>query len=930
MFPVYVAIGDRGYSKKPTGHPGYIKQQVAANYGWYLLEDIAELVGNQGHTMLPAHLVGGIGQENFASIQLFALDFDGAEFDERLRKWKGQNITFQEVKERAEVYGLHVAFAYKTFNCSDEKPFYKFRVVFVHRFAVTDPTLARAVMGMLKRIFPECDPHCVEVSRMYYGGKGLIYFDESFNESTCMDLVQLSSSMNQVLNKGGHLLRNLYSFGREYDLGVVNGHLALGYLNELSTFGEKCTSDPSINIIKSDGQNSPIFYYKYIKLHQGPARENASKRSKSRRLRVDIDHKKGICRLLDDFLEGLYLGHQELFLILTNLMQLQSGEKIFMETLRKGPYYESKIKKWETDISGYKGRCPMSCSEDHCKYFSECIIAGSRTKYLNMVNKLKFEHSVAVESPEYVSLEEAHNLMEQSLHSAFFSMKGGIHLIKAQTAIGKTRAIVNLVQENQDKKFLIAEPLITMKRELEDALKEAGVHVSTTLSVKETDMLDEGVKQEITRLHTAGMHHAASKFLKDYLENLKKNCPEKTAKIEEIQNIIAGVGGCMDAQVVVTTHAMLLNTADCIVGQFDVVIVDENILHMQILNSNVKIQRSTIQQLAAGAYGNYTEIARKMLGAKANTYYRADWYYSHLPEITLLEAQDEDTNELDNIEENGSENYQDESAEELDSVTIGDDNISDLGIAGSYYFNADADNYQYLCIRKLPQAKKYIVLSATLDEGEYRSYFGRDYEIICYKYAVAKYKGKLIQFTHEVLGRNSLKEKQQVYKIAKEIAGDPSIPIISFKCEETKHELNHYKIHFGNAVGVNIMKGLDMVIIGTPYAHEISYKLPCAYLYGPDCVNGEKICPLVVDYKGRKFRLTTFKNRKLQHYHLHSLEEELEQCIGRARLLREDCKVYLYSAFPCEQAEIHTQVFKFDNEDETQEDSTAVTAEPSF
>lgn len=41
--------------------------------------------------------------------------------------------------------------------------------------------------------------------------------------------------------------------------------------------------------------------------------------------------------------------------------------------------------------------------------------------------------------------------------------------------------------------------------------------------------------------------------------------------------------------------------------------------------------------------------------------------------------------------------------------------------------------------------------------------------------------------------------------------------------------------------------------------------------------------------------------RELQFYFL---KKELEQCIGRARLLRYDCTVRLFSNFPCEQAEL--------------------------
>ena len=45
----------------------------------------------------------------------------------------------------------------------------------------------------------------------------------------------------------------------------------------------------------------------------------------------------------------------------------------------------------------------------------------------------------------------------------------------------------------------------------------------------------------------------------------------------------------------------------------------------------------------------------------------------------------------------------------------------------------------------------------------------------------------------------------------------------------------------------------------------------------------------------------------LRTVQLYSIESELEQCIGRARMLRRDCTIWLFSAFPCEQAEISIQ-----------------------
>jgi hypothetical protein len=48
----------------------------------------------------------------------------------------------------------------------------------------------------------------------------------------------------------------------------------------------------------------------------------------------------------------------------------------------------------------------------------------------------------------------------------------------------------------------------------------------------------------------------------------------------------------------------------------------------------------------------------------------------------------------------------------------------------------------------------------------------------------------------------------------------------------------------------------------------------------------------------------TFENIKMRNLQFYFIESELEQAIGRARLLRYDCNVYLFSNYPCRQAEI--------------------------
>lgn len=73
--------------------------------------------------------------------------------------------------------------------------------------------------------------------------------------------------------------------------------------------------------------------------------------------------------------------------------------------------------------------------------------------------------------------------------------------------------------------------------------------------------------------------------------------------------------------------------------------------------------------------------------------------------------------------------------------------------------------------------------------------------------------------------------------------------------------------------------------------------------------------PRRVDYNGYNFLITTYEDALLREIQLHSLESELEQAIGRARLLRYDCTVWLFCGFPCEQAELHMENYLPWNDD---------------
>ena len=175
----------------------------------------------------------------------------------------------------------------------------------------------------------------------------------------------------------------------------------------------------------------------------------------------------------------------------------------------------------------------------------------------------------------------------------------------------------------------------------------------------------------------------------------------------------------------------------------------------------------------------------------------------------------------------------------------------------------------------------------------------------------AKYKGKLIQYTAETLSREYLK-KNGKEKVLEEICTYlytdrhiKDIPIISFKLLFPNSD-----IHFGKTEGFNKYKGKDIAVIGTPHNSPVVYKLVGAML-------GYQTAGRLNNWRVKRncfdFMMMTYGDSQMQNLQLFFIESELEQAIGRARLLRENCTVYVFSNYPCQQAELVQEKYLKDN-----------------
>ena len=108
---------------------------------------------------------------------------------------------------------------------------------------------------------------------------------------------------------------------------------------------------------------------------------------------------------------------------------------------------------------------------------------------------------------------------------------------------------------------------------------------------------------------------------------------------------------------------------------------------------------------------------------------------------------------------------------------------------------------------------------------------------------------------------------------------------------------------YGNTEGSNIYEGYDLLVIGTPYHAEFLYKL-VAFTMGLDFDEDAEMMVQLVSHNGYQFWFNTYKDEALRDIQFWMLESELEQAVGRARLLRNRCTVHLFSNFPLIQSNI--------------------------
>ncbi len=580
------------------------------------------------------------------------------------------------------------------------------------------------------------------------------------------------------------------------------------------------------------------------------------------------------CKLYREFyLEEKALDSSELFLIVTNLLQVKEGKSKILEVLQENKDYAHELEKHKAMINTilkgkYKATSCSGCinGKSYCPYNNTCL----HGKNLLEQGKLYRGHFQTLGKRKKKTIEEAKQEFKNIFHGIMENDSEGVYIIKAPTGFGKTYEYIQACKKYSN--TTIALPTHRLINEVGKKMKQEGVIHSAVPELP--NYLPEDIKFRLEHLYNIGAYRSAKYYLKSIakdnsqIEQYLKNLSD----IKEISN-----------EVILTTHQRCLYSSD----YNKTLIVDEDIIPSMFPTDFIRLsdfKRLVDKAKSAGFENTWNDIYLGLLNSQYNV---------------IQDMSD----------------YNVPKTQKVEKLIAGSTDIRTniLGFLNSYKFiktkskNEDIkeDFIHFIRRRELPN-KKIIILSATLTESIAKKVFGSDVKF--FDIGDIETKGRVVQVTNKSFSRTSIKEDPEGMKRL----GRNLIYLYNQNNEAviTYMDLkqNDGDMHLWATQGIDSLRGKNITVVGTTNFNPINYVLFCAAL-GVDIKLSdiEQMEYQPVEYENHRFYYTTYRNNKdLRDIQFYKVGSELIQAVGRARHLREDVTVLVLSNFPIDGAEFIT------------------------
>ncbi len=589
------------------------------------------------------------------------------------------------------------------------------------------------------------------------------------------------------------------------------------------------------------------------------------------------------CRLFQEFSSGkIWLYHEELFGLATNLLCIENGKDEFIKGLEQRGEYRTqegkyKFEKFTTTTLPYIAKHykkPMAC-EKYCRYHGEC----NHSENLISTVKLKWGEVKVLQHPPTISIEQGSQALTRAIQDAVNDpSKYSIHLLLADTGLGKTETYLSLDKLNVD---VIAVPTHTLKNEIAKRYTEKG---KSAYVVPELPDLGE-YKGKYFSLQKLGAHGQAMQ----YLYSIKNRVSQLSSYLQAIEDISRQT----DA-VIITTHDRVL-LDDTFRGK--TVLFDEDPTPKLGMKGKIRISDLRLAKYNMKTIKAYSKSAQQKID-EISEY--LEEVIGILEKVECQQGVELSIKEFPHIKKFKSLIakifLQDSLAKKMEGYDSITPNFFEFFTCYKFFKEHDGNTIQYISNHEFNFTKS-IILSATAIPLFFEKPYGERVKVTSIPSITPK--GRVIQYTDKSFSKFHLKTDQQAIDLARLVAG--KLPVITHKSFENLFPENE-TYHFGAITGIDELKGRDICIVGTYRFGESSYFLDALRL-GIPCELNEKMSYQKVEYKGKEFFFYTYCNQELRNLHISIIESELVQAVGRARIVREDCTVYVLSSFPIDGAE---------------------------
>jgi hypothetical protein len=443
MSRVKVSFHFTDYTKKPSAYEinsieSDLLERGKSSYKRNDIKSFVKMVAEEGHAFSAAtfefdFLAAQMEEKNFEQLQLFTLDFAG-------------EITFEDVKEKADLYDLPILFAYEPFAEDG-----RFRAVFLNDVPVTDLRAARAMQRALMTIFPEADPVSKKLMKIYLGGRKLLHFDPSIPEINIEALFRGMSFALMDRHGKTNYRRKITEFSKDTGIRLNRNNLPDISIEEIKTDNEMSAAraanisndniSPLSIIIQSSIENGEKLSKRYqINFNDSTSAPSISKPRTQNHREYRPHNLRSLgstCQLFQEFQsEDRHLTPTELFGLATNLVQIEAGAARFKSILKSKSYFDDRPKKysaWDYTLFYIRDYAPSVC-EGYCPYRDSCTHHGSN---ILSTTKPRMER-LAVYAENFHPIEEVEQDVERAIFEAHRIHRAMMQVVKAQTAIGKT------------------------------------------------------------------------------------------------------------------------------------------------------------------------------------------------------------------------------------------------------------------------------------------------------------------------------------------------------------------------------------------------------------------------------------------------------------------------------------------------------------